>query len=141
MSKENVDLTRSAYDTARGDLDAHLEFFSLDMDYRAIEGAVDDVGVLYGREAYRKYCEDWIKTFDEFSMQPEEIIDAGDQVVVVVHIKGRMKGSHSDVDMRLGLVWTVRDGKIVRGREYATRNQAIEATGLSASAAGRKACA
>jgi hypothetical protein len=31
----------------------------------------------------------------------------------------------------IAVVFTVRDGKIVRGREYATREQALEAAGLS----------
>jgi ketosteroid isomerase-like protein len=29
------------------------------------------------------------------------------------------------------VVYTVRDGKIARGREYATREEALEAAGLS----------
>jgi ketosteroid isomerase-like protein len=42
-----------------------------------------------------------------------------------------MKGSEAEVDMRLGVVYTVRNGLIVRGREYATRDQALQAAGLS----------
>jgi ketosteroid isomerase-like protein len=32
--------------------------------------------------------------------------------------------------MRFGVVWTLRDGKVVQGREYATREAALEAVGL-----------
>jgi len=32
--------------------------------------------------------------------------------------------------MRYAVVYTVQDGKIVRGREYATRTQALKAVGL-----------
>ena len=61
----------------------------------------------------------------------EELIDAGeDRVVAVFHVFARMKGSEAEVDMRLGIVCTVRNGLIVRGREHATREQALEAAGL-----------
>ena len=33
--------------------------------------------------------------------------------------------------MRVAIVYTVRNGLIVRGREYATREQALEAAELS----------
>jgi uncharacterized protein len=38
-----------------------------------------------------------------------------------------MKGSEAEVDMRLAIVYTVENGLIVRGREYASREQALDA--------------
>jgi ketosteroid isomerase-like protein len=135
MSRENVELVKSVYGAfERGGLDAISDFYDPFMDYRAIQGAVDDAGVLQGFDAFGRYLEDWIQSFDELRVEPEELIDAGDQVVVVVHLKGRIKASDAEVDMRFGLVCTVREGKIVRGREYATREEALHAAGLPASA-------
>jgi len=42
-----------------------------------------------------------------------------------------MKGSDAQADMRLGVVFTVKDELIVRGREFATRHEALEAAGVS----------
>ena len=42
-----------------------------------------------------------------------------------------MKGSEARIDMRLVIVYTVRDGPIVRGWEFASREEALEAAGLS----------
>jgi hypothetical protein len=42
-----------------------------------------------------------------------------------------MKGSEAEVDMSLGIVYTVRNGLIARGREYATRDAALEAARVS----------
>ena len=44
---------------------------------------------------------------------------------------GQMKGSEARIDMRVAIVYTVRDGLIVRGREFASREEALEAAGLS----------
>jgi ketosteroid isomerase-like protein len=131
MSQENVEIVNALYAAfGRGGFDAAADFWDPSMDYRAIEGAVDDAGVLQGLEAYGRYIEGWIQTFDELRVEPEELIDASDQVVVVAHLTGRMRASDAAVDMRVGIVYTVRDGKIVRGREYATRAEALKALGL-----------
>jgi ketosteroid isomerase-like protein len=52
-------------------------------------------------------------------------------VVAVLRYGGRAKLSGIETDETFGVVFTIRDGKIARGREYATRDQALEAAGLS----------
>jgi ketosteroid isomerase-like protein len=61
-----------------------------------------------------------------------ELIDAGeDQVVAVLRIMGRAKLSGVETDLTYAALYTIRDGKIARGREYWTRDEALEAAGLS----------
>jgi ketosteroid isomerase-like protein len=133
MSEENVKAVRyAAAAFNRGDLDTWSEFLTDDIDYRAIEGAVDDRGPMHGREAVHAYVQDWLDTFDEFSVEPVELIDAGeDQVMAVLRIGGRAKLSGVETDLTYAVVYTIRDGNVARGREYATREEALEAAGLS----------
>ena len=42
-----------------------------------------------------------------------------------------MKESEAEVDIRYAIVFSIRDGKIAAGREYFTREEALEAAGLS----------
>jgi ketosteroid isomerase-like protein len=44
---------------------------------------------------------------------------------------GRAKQSGIETNLTYAVLNTIRDGKIARGREYATRDEAIEAAGLS----------
>ena len=84
-------------------LDAAAEYWTDDIDYRAIEGALDDRGPMHGKDAMRAYCQDWLDTFDEFRTEPVELIDAGeDQVVAVLRIGGRAKlsGDRDEPDLR-----------------------------------------
>jgi ketosteroid isomerase-like protein len=75
--------------------------------------------------------QDWIDTFDQFKVEPLEVIDAGQgQVVAVFRNSGRAKLSGVEADLTFAVVYTVRDGKIARGREYVTRAKALEAEGL-----------
>jgi len=131
MSEENVEVIREALASFDKSLDRVADFWDPDIDWRAIEGAPDDIGVFKGREAMRRYYTQWNETFDAIDVKTEELIDAGDQVVAMIRAIGRMKGSYATIDMRLGIVYTVKGGLIVRGREYASRDEALQAAGLS----------
>ena len=75
--------------------------------------------------------EDWRETFDDFRTEPTELIDAGeDRAIAVMRISGRARLSGVEVDLTFAVVYTLRDGKVARGREYWTRDQALEAVGL-----------
>jgi uncharacterized protein len=132
MSQENVEVVRRyfhAYD--RGGFDALAEFSHPDINWRAAEGALDDVGLMEGPDAVRHHFEQWEDTFESIRAEVEELVDAGDQVVAVVRGIGRMKESEAEVDLRYAIVFSIRDGKIAAGREYFTRAEAFEAAGLS----------
>ena len=90
MSQENIKTVRDAfvaynraiqrYSTAapdRGDLDAFLdEYWTDDIDYRAVEGALDDHGPIQGKDALRAFMQDWLDMFDDFAAEPVELIEA-----------------------------------------------------------------
>jgi ketosteroid isomerase-like protein len=133
MSQENVEIVRQAAAAFnRGEPDAWIEYCTDDIDYRAIEGALDDRGAMHGKEAVRAYVQDWLDTFDDLNVEPLELIDAGeDQVIAVLRNSGRAKLSGVETDLTHAALYTFRDGKIARGREYWTRDEALEAAGLS----------
>jgi ketosteroid isomerase-like protein len=131
MSQENVEVVKAALDAWPQGLDALSEHWTDDIDHRAIEGAIDDHGPLHGKDAVRAYLQDWLDMFDPLTVEPLELIDAGgDEVVTVLRIGGRAKLSAVETDITFAIVYTVRDGKLARGREYATRAEALEAAGL-----------
>jgi len=133
MSQENFEIVRAAAAAAsRGDLDAWLEYWTDDLDFRAAEGAPDDHGPINGKDALRVFGQDWLDTFDEFKVEPVELIDTGDDnVIAVMRISGQAKLSGVETDMTYAELSTLRDGKIARGRQYFTRDEALEAAGLS----------
>jgi ketosteroid isomerase-like protein len=133
MPEENVEVVKAAYEAfARAGLDRFMEHFTDDVDYRAVEGEIDDIGPIHGKDALRAYLQDWVDMFDGFWMELVELIDAGeDTVVAVERFGGRARLSGVETDQIIGDVFTIRNGKIARGREYLTREQALEAAGLS----------
>jgi ketosteroid isomerase-like protein len=88
-------------------------------------------GPSYGLDAIRDNIEHWKGAWEELEVTTEEFIDAGDRVLVTAHHRGRGRGSGIEVDTRFYLVYSLRNGKVVRSDEYADRADALEAAGLS----------
>jgi ketosteroid isomerase-like protein len=102
--------------------------WAADVDHRAIEGAPDDIGPIIGRDALRAYLADWYEMFPDLTVAIEEVIDAGPgRVIAVWRLTGTARGSGVPTEMRVPVVFTIRDAKVVRGREYLTMDQALAA--------------
>ena len=124
MSRESLGVVEAAWAAwPRGGLDAFSEYWADDIEWQAIGGR------WRGKDAGRAYLREWLDLFDEFRPEPIELIDAGgEQVITVVRYSGREKRSGIEVPPEYFVVVNkVRNGKIVSGREYATREEAIKA--------------
>jgi ketosteroid isomerase-like protein len=132
MSQENVEVVRLAYNAfAEEGLDRFMEHFTDDVEYRVL-GPDGDLSPLQGQDAVRAWLQDWIDMFDGFWQQLVELIDAGgDTVFTAERFGGRARLSGVEADSPNWTIFTIRDGKIASGHEYATREQALEAAGLS----------
>jgi ketosteroid isomerase-like protein len=126
MSEEKLAIVRSIYsawlqgETARSWIDPEIEYVNPP---DAVEG-----GTRYGRKAFAGIRD----AYDEVRVEPQEIIDAGgDDVVVIARITGKGRGSGMEIDLRQGYVWTIRDGQAVRFRWFNDPEQALQASGLS----------
>ena len=133
MSQENVEIVADAFKAfADEGLDAFAVFLHPDINWRAMEGAPDDVGEMHGTEAVRRYVQDWLDMFEEFTNVAEDLLDVGDdRVVAVQHITGRARLSGIETELRYAAVYTLRERKIIRVREYSDREQALKAVGVS----------
>ena len=129
MSSPSVEVVRRQFAAfAGGGLDAVAAFWHPDIEWRAVEGAADDVGPIRGQAALRRYYEDWLDTIDELHAELEEVLaEDGDRVAVTMRNSGRGRASGVAIEGRYHVVCIVRDGLIVSGREYATRAEAIAA--------------
>jgi ketosteroid isomerase-like protein len=99
--------------------------WAADIDHRAVEGSADDAGPIIGRDAMRAYAEDWLELFDDLQVVPEEITDKGDgKLIAHLRMSGTAKGSGVPAEIRFFTAYWIRDGKVVRSREYMTRDEA-----------------
>ena len=133
MSQENVEVVKVACEVfARAGLDRFMEHFTDDVEYR-VAGADGLIhGPCHGKDGVRAWLQDWIAMFDGFWMELVELIDAGGVTVFTAErYGGRARLSGVETDSPNWTVFTIRDGKIAAGREYETREHALEAAGLA----------
>jgi ketosteroid isomerase-like protein len=132
MSQENVELARRAFEAySRGDIDGAVSDFAPDCRYTSAGLIPDRTGVFRGPEEYKGFI-GWVRSeFDDVQSEVDELIDAGDQVVVGSTLRGRGKQSGAQAKFTFWQVWTVQNGKFVRGQGFASRDEALEAAGLS----------
>ena len=128
MSQENVNFMREAFRAFAGeDLSALAGLLDPDVEWKPLE----DPEPQHGLEGVLQSLGAWYEVWDEVHMELEELIDAGSSVMAVVRMRGRHAGSQSEVAERFFQIWSISEGKIVRFREFRTRNEALEAVGLS----------
>jgi ketosteroid isomerase-like protein len=131
MSKENVETVRRGYELyAAGDLEGVAALFSTDAELADAGGlgvAGTAAGTRHGPEGFIRANEEVLEAFDDYSVEPEDFIDAGESVVVPVRISGRGRASGAMLETRLAHLWVLRDGKAIRGEVYRTTEEALEA--------------
>jgi ketosteroid isomerase-like protein len=132
MSQENVEIVRRLNDVynERGFAE-NSEVLDPEFVWDMSRMEVLESASYTGDEGFRRFFDSWSEGFVYDHVEAEEIVDAGDRVVVMVHHSGRGRTSGIDVDQRYAMVWTVRDGRAMRMDMYPTRAEALEAVGLA----------
>jgi ketosteroid isomerase-like protein len=130
MSQENVEILRAGWKAfIEGGVDATLGYYAEDCVCEDFPELPD--GASYeGHEGLRKRNRQFTESWEDLVFEPVEFIDAGDQIVVAVAMRGHGRGSDTPMDAAAVFVYEVRDGKIVRDRAFTSRSQALEAAGL-----------
>jgi ketosteroid isomerase-like protein len=83
-----------------------------------------------GIDGFREMWIDWLEPWATYYVQVDEMIEAGDSVVVLVRDRARRHDMDVEVELISGSVWTFRDGKVARVEFHANREELREATGL-----------
>jgi ketosteroid isomerase-like protein len=130
MSQENVEVVRRAFEAyVRGDLETSLAAF--DPEVETYDHDLPDAGEYRGVEGLLRWQAHWDREWESWRWEPKEYIDAGERVVAVLHVHARGRQSGVDVERVDGAVYTMREGKCVRLDYYGSKEQALEAVGLS----------
>jgi ketosteroid isomerase-like protein len=133
MSRENVELAARWYEvaTSKAQLLATMPR-TMAFCHPEVEWTVPEDGTTYrGREGVRRRLEQWLESFEDFRYEVRRIIDCGgDQVLAVATEVARGAVSGADVRSTHYELLTIRDGMIVRIREYYDEGDALQAAGL-----------
>ena len=130
MQDSPLRLARRLYELFNDrDIDALLELAAPQIEWDWSRSIGPDRGLHYGREGVRRFLSDSWEYWDAIEMVPEDTVEAGDEVVVQVHV--RLRGRDGiEVEARGPHVQTWSDGQLIRYRLFQERAEALAAVGL-----------
>jgi ketosteroid isomerase-like protein len=141
LSRQNLDRLRAALDALQADTSeddweatlagAWVELWDPDIEWDASTHPLPDLaGVYRGIEPTRRWWREWLAAWGAVRVE-YELIEAGDRVVGV--FRQRMRGLYTGIDVasgRYAMVFTFRNGLIVRAKFYARPSEALDAVRL-----------
>ena len=132
MSEENVEIVREALEALlEGDEVAIGRLVDPELEFHGTVGGLQEGEVARGRaEIERVFENEDLAAWDLRRLDPEEFIDAGDSVVVLVHEYRRGRGSGIEVEAETAMVLKVREGRVVRMQGYMDRGLELRTAGL-----------
>jgi ketosteroid isomerase-like protein len=133
MSQENVEIVREAFEAfLGGDLEKSAQLVDPEVEFHGTVGGLQEGQIAHGQsEIDQTFEAEDLEAWEERRLEAEEFIDAGDDVVVLLHEYRRGRGSGIELETDTAVVVEVRDGRVVRIQGYMDRVAALEAAGLS----------
>ena len=131
MASQNTQIVKDTYAAfQRGDIPAILAMLDDNVEWQAVigtEGVVPTAGLRRGRSGIGQFFTDLAGSVEFEAFEPREFIAEGDQVAVIGRYKGKARPTGKPFDTEWVMVFTLRNGKVVRFREYTDSRQLVAA--------------
>jgi ketosteroid isomerase-like protein len=129
MSAKNVAVVRGMWEAfLRNDVEASLGAFDPEVEWDGTN--LPDGKISRGVEAVLDHVTRWAEMWESWNVELEDVVDAGDdQVVVFIRERGISKAG-VDVNERHSELYTVRDGKIVYRKGFSNADEALVQAGV-----------
>jgi len=126
VSQPDTALLNSFYEALNlGDVDAALEHCARDVEVYMPPEVVAAVAPR-GHRDVGDYLRGWFDSWHVYRPDPEEFVAAGTQVVALVNLRARGKGSRFEIEEQIADVFEVDGGKITKLRLYVQRDTALQ---------------
>ena len=125
MARDNVEIVDRCYVAAR----------SLDVELLTADWHPDvvcdmtryknwDGGVYSGAPDVLDLAREWMMTWSSYTLRADELTPIGDQVLALAWHTGWVPGREERVKEEWAMLWTLRDGQIVRLECFSDRDEA-----------------
>jgi ketosteroid isomerase-like protein len=131
MSHETVEIVRAVYERWReGDFRVSVDLFDPHAVLVIGPGFLDE-GTYLGIAAIAAYMRELLEPWTHLTVEAEEIVPAGDSVLVLVRMRGLGSTSGIAMEERYFMLWSFRGRNVIRIESIRERAEALEAAGLS----------
>jgi ketosteroid isomerase-like protein len=127
LSEENLKSVRrlTAAFNAR-DLDGFLADLHPEVEFHSLRAQLEGRPYV-GHEGARKMFADFDEDWDYLHLELDEFRDTEHAVVGVGRLISRGRASRVDLDVPVAFMWRFRDGKVVYGKVFSDRSDALRA--------------
>jgi ketosteroid isomerase-like protein len=131
MTSEDLEeLARRGVETYNSrDVEAHLSLWDPECEWLPfLTAGVEGESAYRGHDGIRQWFRDTDEMFSEVEWEVREVRDLGDdRGVILGTIRACGRASGAEVSSPIGQLFELRDGRILRGRAYASHEQALAA--------------
>jgi ketosteroid isomerase-like protein len=93
--------------------------------------SVPDAGTYRGREQVRRHINDRVEVLGHFQIDPEQVIEAGpDRVLVVYEVRGQAGQSEAPWTQRMAQSLRFEGERVIEVQDYLDVDRALAASGL-----------
>ena len=126
MPEAHVEIVRASLEAWNGgDWDASMEHYHPEIEWRA--GLPDTSRTTFiGHDGVREFWRIWSEIWTSIVMLPDEFVEIGDDVVVAIRFRAAARQG-LELDQSIAMVFTLRDGLVIRFRTYSNMDQALAA--------------
>ena len=133
MSQENVEIVKALF-AAWVDRDPQAAMKHIDpsikFDFTGASFLVQEADAHSGVAGMQALIASWLEAWGSLEWQPRTFIDEGDHVIVILRIVAQGRESGAPINRRVVVVYTLRDGLVVRFQGFDTLAAAANAVGV-----------
>jgi len=132
MATERIAQIRAGLDAFRRTGKITAGFLAPDFELRQATSIIDSAGTFHGPDAFQDVLEELQESFENLSFEPERFVEApSGEVVALIHVRGRGRGSGIEVDNHIAWVWTFSEEQVALLTVYEDPADALSSVGLT----------
>jgi uncharacterized protein len=126
VSEQDVQLVRQVFDAInRRDVQAVLDAYHPDADMSSLTSELVQGKAYRGHSGIREYFSSFADVWEELRLEPDDIRDLGDRILVTGRWSSIGRGSGAEVESPAAWLFAIKDGKIVFSRAYRGADEAL----------------
>ena len=100
------------------EFEALIPLVADDVEWEPATMAAVEGGSYRGIEGLRQFFDEWDKAWTKWEVEPAEVQDLGDRVLVLGHVQAEARGSGLPLDQQVGYLFRFRDGLLAWGATF-----------------------
>jgi ketosteroid isomerase-like protein len=127
---ENLELIRNGYERLESEgYESLMDITHPDFEFTTPPDLASEPDTYRGEEGIRRYFESFYDAMEEVHLIPEDFIDARERVIVPTRLVAKGRTAGIEVEQKIVVVWSFRDGKVLGLDVFGTLEEAQAAVG------------